>query len=301
MSNVGSNAGKGTRLHLIDGTFELFRAHFSPRPDKVVDGVDVKATAGLVSSMIALLNDPEEAVTHVAVAFDRPIVSFRNDLFDGYKTDEGVPEELHAQFELAEIATKALGMVVWSMDRYEADDALATAASRFSGDVEQVRILSPDKDLGQCVEGQHVVQVDRVRRRVIDEAGVLAARGVSPKSIPDWLALVGDSADGIPGLAGFGAKGAATLLARWGSIEAIPRAATEWDVKIPGAARLSATLENERDEALLYKKLATLVRDVPLPESFEDLRYRGPSHDALAALETRLAMDGLARRLSPRA
>lgn len=291
---------KIARLHLVDGTFELFRAHYSPRPDKVVDGVDVKATAGLVDSLVALLGDADEAVTHLAVAFDRPIVSFRNDLFDGYKSDEGVPPPLRAQFELAEIAVRALGVVVWSMDRFEADDALATAATRFSPLAQQVRILTPDKDLGQCLDGERIVQVDRIRKRVIDEAAFVAARGVRPSCVPDFLALVGDTADGIPGLRGFGPKSAAALLSRWGSLEAIPARFEDWDVKVASAARLGATLAEERERALLYKKLATLVRDVPLAETLDDLAYRGPSLDDLHELERRIAKNDLARRLRRR-
>lgn len=282
------------RVHLVDGTFELFRAHFSPRPGHTVGGVDRKATAGVVASMLALLSDPDEQVTHVAIAFDNPIVSFRNDLFAGYKTDEGIPEELRSQFDLVEEAMRALGLVVWSMKEWEADDALATAAIRFAPEVEQVRILTPDKDLGQVVSGTHIVQVDRIRRKVIDEDAVRAARGVPPASVPDLLALVGDSADGIPGLPGFGAKSAATLLARYGTIEAIPLDAAAWDVKVTGAPRLAATLAANREAALLYKKLATLVRDVPLRESLGDLEYkgtpRGPFETLVKGLELRLPM-----------
>jgi hypothetical protein len=195
------------RLHLVDGTYELFRAHFSRRPaHQAPDGTALKATVGLVSSMLALLSDPAERPTHLAVAFDNPIRSFRNDLFDGYKTEEGVPEELLSQFDLAELATRALGIVVWSMSEFEADDALATGAARFAPEVEQVRILTPDKDLGQCVRGDRIVQVDRMRAKLIDEPALRALRGIGPESIPDWLALVGDSADGYPGLRGFGRR-----------------------------------------------------------------------------------------------
>jgi 5'-3' exonuclease len=279
------------RLHLVDGTFELFRAHFAPRPGKSVGGVDVKATAGLVGSMLALLEDPAEAVTHLAIAFDNPIVSFRNDLFEGYKSDEGVPPSLRAQFDLAEVASKALGIVVWSMDRFEADDALATAATRWAGADRQVRILTPDKDLGQVLDRDRVVQVDRIRRKVIDEAAMRERRGVAPASIPDLLALVGDTSDGIPGLPGFGEKSAGVLLARYGTIEQIPNDPSSWDVKVTGAPRLGATLASKRDDALLYKRLATLVRDVPLPESLEDLEYkgalRGPFEELCARLEIR--------------
>jgi 5'-3' exonuclease len=288
------------RVHLVDGTFELYRAHFSPRPGRtaVLGGseVDVKATVGVVASMLALLHDAEEAVSHIAVAFDNPIRSFRNDLFADYKSDEGVPPELRAQFGLVEHALRALGMVVWSMDRWEADDALATAAVAHARVAAQVRILTPDKDLGQVVSGQRIVQVDRMRRRVIDEDGVRAARGVGPKSIPDLLALVGDAADGIPGIPGFGAKGAAAILSRWETIEAIPTDVRAWDVKITGAPRLSATLESRRQDALLYKRLATLVTDVPLRESLDDLAFKGVPRAAYEALCDQLALGDLRTR-----
>lgn len=272
------------RVHLVDGTFELFRAHFSPRPGKVVRGVDVKATAGLLASMLALLEDSAEAVTHLAVAFDNPIRSFRNDLFAGYKSDEGVPASLRAQFDLAEQAVRAVGITAWSMDAWEADDALATAATRFAADDVQVRILTPDKDLGQVLDGERVVQIDRMRKKVIDEAAMTARRGIAPASIPDWLGLVGDTADGIPGLPGFGEKSSATLLAHYGTIEAIPDDDRAWAVKVTGAPRLAATLAKGREDALLYKKLATLVRDVPLAESLDDLKYEGAPRAAYAAL-----------------
>jgi len=277
------------RVHLVDGTFELFRAHFAPRPAKVVSGIDVKATAGVVGSMLALLEDRAEAVTHLAIAFDNPIVSFRNDLFDGYKSDEGIPASLRAQFDLVEVAAKALGIVVWSMDRWEADDALATAATRFAGPDVQARILTPDKDLGQVLDGDRIVQIDRIRRKLIDEAAMRERRGVGPKSIPDLLALTGDTSDGIPGVPGFGEKSSSALLARYETIEAIPDQAKDWDVKVVGAPRLAATLASMRDEALLYKRLATLVRDVPLRESLADLEYkgapRGPFEELCARLE----------------
>lgn len=267
-----------TRLHLVDGTFELFRAHYSKRPDRQTpSGMQFKAVAGLVSSMTYLLREPEEAVTHIAIAFDNPIRSFRNDLYEGYKTDEGVDPELLAQFDAAEEATRALGMVVWPMNRYECDDALATGAARFRGRVDQVRILTPDKDLGQCIVGDQVVLVDRIRKTVLDERGLRERRGIAPESIPDFLALVGDTADGIPGIAGFGEKSAALVLGRFKHLEAIPPDAAEWNVPIRGADRLAATLRAHRDEALLYRKLATLVTDVPLAETFEALEYKGPT------------------------
>ena len=211
------------RLHLVDGTYELFRAHFSKRPPhKAPNGSDVKATLGVVSSLLALLQTPEEEASHLAVAFDNPIRSFRNRLFAGYKTEEGVPPELLEQFDLVEEGVAAAGITVWSMKDFEADDALATGAAKFKDQVEQVRILTPDKDLGQCIEGANVVQVDRRQEKVTDEAAFRAARGFAPRSIPDWLALVGDTADGIPGLKGFGEKTAAALLAKYPHLEDLP-------------------------------------------------------------------------------
>jgi 5'-3' exonuclease len=266
------------RLHLVDGTYELFRAYFSKRPPHVdAQGRDVKATVGVVSSMFALLADASERCTHVAAAFDNPVESFRNDLFDGYKTGDGVPEELLAQFDRVEEAMRAMGVTVWSMDRWEADDALATGAVRWADDeaIEQVRILTPDKDLGQCLRGQKIVQVDRVRAKLIDEEALLATKGVRPASIPDWLALVGDTADGIPGLAGWGEKTAATLLRRYDHLEGIPASEKNWDVQVRGADRLAATLRAGLADARLYRTLATLVTNVPLPQTLEDLRFRG--------------------------
>jgi 5'-3' exonuclease len=264
------------RLHVVDGTYELFRAHYSKRPGhNDADGRDLKATVGVVWSMFALLADPEEQATHVAVAFDRPIRSFRNDLFAGYKTDIGVPRELLEQFEPVEEAVRAMGLVVWSMNEWEADDALATAATRWWQDVEQVRILTPDKDLGQCLQGERIVQVDRVRKRVIDEAALLAARGIAPASVPDYLALIGDAADGIPGIRGFGKVAAAALLHEYGHLDNIPPHAADWKPRLRGSESLAATLSAHRDEALLYRRLATLVRTVPLPESLAELRWRG--------------------------
>ena len=286
------------RLHLVDGTFELFRAHFSKRPGATApDGQDVKATVGVLRSLLALFTDAQEQATHVAVAFDNPIESFRNALFDGYKTGEGMEPVLVAQMDLVERATAAMGVTVWSMDRWEADDALASGAVKFADAVEQVRIMTPDKDLGQCVRGQHIVQVDRIRSRVIDEDGVRTARGVSPKSIPDYLALVGDTADGIPGLPGFGAKSTATLLAHYEHLEAIPDDASTWAVKVRGAARLGGTLAERREDAMLYRTLATLALDVPLDDDLEALRWQGPT-EGWAEVCAALGQDGLARQAS---
>jgi 5'-3' exonuclease len=264
------------RLHVVDGTFELFRAHFSKRPDRrLPTGEDVKATVGVVWSMIGLLEDRDEQVTHLAVAFDNPIWSFRNEIFPGYKTEEGVAPELLAQFDRVEEALKTLGIVVWSMERWEADDALATAAARFADQVEQVRILTPDKDLGQAIRGTHVVQVDRMRRRVVDEDALFANRGIRPPSVPDFLALVGDDADGIPGVPGFGERTAAALLRAFHHLEGIPEHPAAWPPDIRGAWRLAGTLRDMREEALLYRRLATLVTDVPLMETLADLEWRG--------------------------
>jgi 5'-3' exonuclease len=264
------------RLHLVDGTYELYRAHYSPRPGHLDPaGHDRKATVGLVASLLALLSEAEEAVTHLAVAFDNPIRSFRNDLFPDYKSDEGVPPELRAQFDPVEEAVRAIGVTVWSMREHEADDGLASGARRFAGQVDQVRIMSPDKDLAQCLRGARVVQVDRRQRKVTDEAGFRAARGFGPASVPDFLALTGDTADGIPGLPGFGEKGASLLVGAYEHLEAIPDDPAQWTVKPRGAAQLAATLADRREEALFYRTLATLVDDAPIAESLEDLRFRG--------------------------
>lgn len=268
------------RLHLVDGTYELYRAHFAPRPGhRDPSGRDAKATVGIVESMLALLHDAAEAVTHIAVVFDNPIRSFRNDLYPPYKSDEGVPPELRAQFDAAEHAIGAIGVTVWSMREYEADDGMASGARRFRDEVEQVRILSPDKDLGQCLLGDKVVQVDRRQRKVTNEAAFRAERGFGPASMPDFLALTGDSADGFPGLTGFGKKSAAILIGAYGHLEQIPALAHNWKVAPRGALQLATTLAEHRDEALLYRKLATLVDTVPLKESLDDLKFRGVARD----------------------
>jgi 5'-3' exonuclease len=286
------------RLHLVDGTYELFRAHYSKRPEHPdPQGRDVKATVGVASSMLALLDDPDEQVTHLAIAFDNPVESFRNDMYAGYKTGEGMDPALRAQFDGVEEAMRAMGVVVWSMREWEADDALATGATRWANEVEQVRILTPDKDLGQCLSGERVVQVDRMRKRVIDEGVLLATRGVTPASIPDYLALVGDSADGIPGLPGFGERTAAALLRKYVHLEAIPASAAQWKVNVRGADRLAATLAERMKDAVLYRTLATLVRDVPLAETLRDLEWRGVKDGAFEAwCEQVRASDGLRER-----
>jgi 5'-3' exonuclease len=264
------------RLHLVDGTYELFRAHYAPRPDHVSpSGTDAKATVGIVESMLALLHDSEEAVSHIAVVFDNPIRSFRNDLYADYKSDEGVPPELRSQFDAAEDAVRSIGMAVWSMREYEADDGLASGARKFRDAVEQVRILTPDKDLGQCLISERVVQVDRRQRKVVNEAVFRAERGFGPSSMPDFLALTGDAADGFPGLPGFGKKSAAILIGVYEKLERIPPDPSDWKVKPRGAIQLAATLAEGRDDALLYRQLATLIDTIPLKDSLEDLKFRG--------------------------
>ena len=265
-------------IHLVDGTYELFRNHFGAPPKKAPDGREVGATLGLLRSLLMLVTSP--GVTHVAVAFDHVIESFRNDLFAGYKTGEGVDPKLLAQFPLAEEAVSALGVVVWPMVEFEADDALATAAARFKKNksVEQVLICSPDKDLAQLVSGDRVVCWDRRRDIVIDEAGVVEKFGVRPQSIPDWLALVGDSADGYPGIPGWGAKSASAVLSHYEHMESIPDDPVKWKLSSisPGrAASLAESLSQRREEALLYKKLATVREDVPLKEKLADLKWQG--------------------------
>ncbi|MBW2386704.1 MAG: flap endonuclease [Deltaproteobacteria bacterium] len=271
-------------VHLVDGTYELFRSYYGAPSATGSDGREVGAARGLLRSLGALLREP--GCTHVAVAFDHVIESFRNDLFDGYKTGEGMEPELWAQFPLAEQVVHALGMVMWPMFEFEADDALATAAKRFSASkqVDRVYICTPDKDLAQCVRGDRVVLLDRMRERVIDEAGVAEKWGVAPASIPDWLALVGDSADGIPGIPRWGAKSSASVLAALGQIEKIPDDPEHWPVKVRGAAGLARNLAEARDDALLYKRLATLRDDVPITETLEDLEWRGARRGALEKL-----------------
>jgi 5'-3' exonuclease len=282
------------RLHLVDATYELFRAHFSPRPPvRGRDGLLLTGVAGLVGTLLTLLRD--EGATHVGCATDRTIVSFRNGLYPGYKTGEGLDPDLLAQFPLAERAIEALGIVGWPMVEFEADDALATAAARWADhpSVERILICTPDKDLAQCVRDDRVVLRDRRRELEYDDTGVRAKWGVPPASIPDLLALVGDSADGYPGLPGWGATSAAAVLARYGNLEAIPADAAAWEVKVRGAEGLAATLRERHDDALLFRELARLRTDVPLPETDpERLRWEGTPR---AAWETFCAEIGLER------
>jgi 5'-3' exonuclease len=260
-------------VHLLDGTYELFRAHFGAPGRTAPDGTEVGAVQGLLASTLSLLQ--REGVTHLGAAFDTVIRSFRNDLFPGYKTEAGVPPELLGQFPIAEDGLEAIGVVVWRMTTYEADDALASAAARFAGEAEQVVLMSPDKDLAQCVQGKRVVCYDRRKGAFTDEQGVWARFGVAPESIPDYLALVGDSADGLPGVRGWGAKSSAAVLARYRHIEGIPLEAQLWDPGVRGADRLVEALRGSLAEALVYRFLATLRRDVPLRENVSDLEWRG--------------------------
>lgn len=270
------------KIHLIDGTYELFRNHFGAPPKKSPFGLEVGATLGLIRSLLMLLQS--DGVTHVGVAFDHVIESFRNDLYSGYKTSEGVDPNLLSQFPIAEEAVAALGVVVWPMVEFEADDAIATAANRFkkTKSVEQIVIGSPDKDLSQVVSGDRIVCWDRRREIVINEAGVVEKFGVSPGSIPDWLGVVGDSADGFPGIPGWGAKSASAVLAQYKKLEAVPRDPSKWKVTgiSPGrAVSLAQSLAQNWEEALLFRKIATVRTDVPLKENLNDLRWRGARDD----------------------
>jgi 5'-3' exonuclease len=264
------------KVHLVDGTYELFRHFFGAPPHRNAAGQEVAAVRGVLGSVLQLL---EEGATHVGVATDHVIESFRNELWAGYKTGDGVDPDLKSQFWPLEDALAALGVFVWPMVDLEADDALASAASVAGDDarVDQVVICTPDKDLGQCVRERHIVQLDRRKNLLIDESGVIAKFGIPPASIPDYLALVGDSADGFPGLSGWGAKSAATLLARWGHIEDIPPEAGDWDVTVRGAAKLAATLQDDFERALLFKDLATLRVERELLPGVDELRWVGPT------------------------
>jgi 5'-3' exonuclease len=276
------------KVHLVDGTYELFRAFFGAPSSLGRDGQEVGATRALGRSMLYLVSDPE--VTHVGCAFDHVIESFRNELFDGYKTGAGIEEALLSQFPLAERMTQALGLVTWPMIEFEADDAIAACAASSAQDarVQQVVICSPDKDMAQCVVADRIVCWDRMRNKRLDQAGVLEKFGVLPESIPDWLALVGDSADGIPGIPRWGAKSAAAVLREYVHIPNIPDDAAQWRVSVRGGAALAGTLAAARPAAELYCKLATLRRDVPLSESVDDLAWRGPDLERLSALAAEL-------------
>src|SRR5215831_2625550 len=284
------------KIYLIDGTYELFRHFFAVPPRVDASGVDVGAVAGVVASVMGLI---EEGATHVGVATDHVIESFRNELYSGYKTSEGVPEVLLAQFPVLEEALECLGVKVWPMVEYEADDALAAAAAKASCDsrVEQVLICTPDKDLAQCVAGTRVVQLDRRRRILRDEAGVIEKWGVRPESIPDYLAVVGDSADGYPGLPGWGPKAASLTFSQFPHFEDVPKDWRRWHPSIRGAQRLAGILFDQWDDALLFRKLATLRLDAPVFAAVDGLEWRGPS-PGFASYCDRMRAEGLQGRAS---
>ncbi len=274
-------------VHLIDGTFELFRHFYAVPPAQDRGGMEVGAVRGVVASIRGMVNG---GATHVGVATDHVIESFRNQLWPGYKTGDGIDPALWAQFPLLEEALTAYGVLVWPMIEHEADDALGAAAVKAARDprVTQVRICTPDKDLSQCVQGTRIVQEDRLRRTIRDEAGVIAKFGVPPASIPDYLALVGDSSDGYPGLTGWGAKSAAAVLARFGHIESIPDDHREWEgVNVARAGALAATLKRDREQAMLFRQIATIRTDLQVFESVDELEYQGPTA-AFAAIKDRL-------------
>jgi 5'-3' exonuclease len=263
------------KIHLVDGTYELFRSHFGAPPKKAPNGQEVGATLGLVRSLMLLLSDPE--VTHVAVAFDHVIESFRNKIYAGYKSSVGIDPVILNQFPLAEAAVKTLGLVTWPMVKFEADDAIAAAVAKFKKvkSVEQIVICSVDKDLTQMVERDKVVCWDRRREIVLDEKGVTEKFGVGPESIPDFLALVGDSADGYPGIQGWGEKSTATVLAKYKHIESIPNEPNKLGLGLGRATTLLENLKNNYKDALLFRELSTLRTDVPIKESFADLKWQG--------------------------
>ena len=266
------------RLHLLDGTYELFRAHFG-RKDTVTapDGHDIRATLGILESTLALLREP--GVTHLAASFDTVIESFRNEMFLAYKSSAGMEEELLRQFPFAEDALEAIGVVVWRNIEFEADDTMAAAAIRWVDDVEQVVICSPDKDMGQVIVGDKIVSYNRREQKIIDEAGVVEKFGIHPESIPDYLALVGDTADGVPGLPGWGAKSSSTVLAKFPRLELIPADPADWGVTVRGAQKLAATLADHQEQAYLYRELTTLRLDVPIEEELADLEWKGVPED----------------------
>jgi 5'-3' exonuclease len=282
------------KVHLVDGTYELFRHYFAAPPASDARGNEVGAVRGVLASMLGMI---EGGATHLGVATDHVIESFRNDLYAGYKTSEGVPASLLAQFPVLEEALDRMGVMVWPMVEFEADDAIAAAAARAVRDerVEQVLVCSPDKDLAQCVSGDRVVQVDRMRGITRDEAGVVEKWGVRPESIPDYLAVVGDSADGYPGLPGWGAKAAAATFGRYPHLEAIPVDWRMWGTGVRGAQRLSAVLREQWANALLFRTLATLRVDAPVCESLDELEWRGP-RAGFGEYCDRLGIAGLAER-----
>ena len=282
------------KLYLIDGTYELFRSYFGAPPRQAPDGMEVGATAGIIASTLSLLTEP--GLTHVAAAFDSVIESFRNEIYPPYKDGTGIEQVLLDQFPLAERAMRAIGVTVWSMYDYEADDALATGARRWVDDVDEVVVMTPDKDLSQIYDDPRIRGYDRRKGSFIDRKAVVEKFGVEPASIPDWLGLVGDAADALPGLPGWGAKSSATILARYGHLEHIPLDASLWDVKVRGADKLAATLVEHMGEALLYRYLALLRTDVPLPDSLGDLEWKGVPRQRYESLCDELGFDGLKER-----
>ena len=280
------------QVHLIDGTYELFRHYYALPSSRDAKGHEVAAVRGVLASVLSMIT---AGATHIAVATDHVIESFRNKLWAGYKTSAGVERDLLAQFPILEEALAAMGVVVWPMIEFEADDALAAGAALAAADprVERIFICTPDKDLAQSVKGTRIVQLNRRTQAVIDEAGVIAKFGVPPSSIPDYLALVGDSADGYPGISGWGAKSSAAVLARFLHLESIPEDARTWGVDVRSAGALAFTLQRDREQAFLFRTLATLRTDVPLFRSVDELRWNGPTATFEKFAER---LDGAARR-----
>lgn len=289
VATIGVGAELSVKVYLVDGTYELFRHYYALPSARDQDGREVAAVRGVLRSLLGMISN---GVTHIAVATDHVIESFRNQLWPGYKTSAGVEPDLLAQFPLLEDVLKAAGFVVWPMVDFEADDALAAAAMAAAQDprVEQVILCTPDKDLAQCVRGSQVVQLNRRSRATLDEAGVVQKFGVPPASIPDYLALVGDAADGYPGLPGWGAKSSAAVLAKFLHLESIPRDCRDWRVNAANANALAGTLVRERDRAMLFRTLATLRTDIPLFDNVDQLRWRGmtPGSEAEAMRLERL-------------
>ena len=285
------------RLHLVDATFELFRAFYSRPQENGPDGRPVNAVRGLIESMLSLLREPD--VTHIAAATDHVIESWRNDVYPTYKSSVGMPPELLAQFGDAERALRALGITTWPMVEDEADDGIATAVARIGADprIGQVVICSVDKDLAQCVRGGRVVLRDRMRTITYDEDGVVAKFGVRPESIPDYLALVGDSSDGYPGLPGWGSKSASAVLARFSHLEAIPPSALDWDLPLRNASRLAATLQQQRADAFLYRRLATLNEDAAISGDLDSLAWTGVPQQEFVDLCDELGFDRIRGRV----
>ncbi len=278
------------RLHLLDGTYELFRAHYG-RKDTVIapDGHDVRATLGILESTLALLREP--GVTHLASSFDTVIESFRNEMFPMYKSSAGMDEELLRQFPFAEDALEAIGVVVWRNIEFEADDTIGAAAVRWVDDVEQVVICSPDKDMCQVVVADRIVTYNRREQKIIDEEGVMEKFGIRPESIPDYLALVGDTADGVPGLPGWGARSSSAVLSRFPRLELIPPDPDDWGVTVRGSAKLAATLADNQEAVYLFRELTTLRLDAPIDETLDDLEWKGVPEERFREFSDRMGFD----------